>query len=162
MNPEEHEDVMQDNDIAPTRSAGGIVIGDGGTIAMIVSENSGSWLFPKGHIEDGESDEDAARREIAEETGLTDLEYIDDLGEFIRPASSFGDMKFGDRTIKMYLFAAQPRAILAPTMEIREARWVPYREVPAKLGEPHIEWFLKDRAWFATVFDRVREAIQRD
>lgn len=145
------------------RSAGGIVIGDGGTIAMVYSENSQSWLFPKGHIETDESDEDAARREIAEECGLTDLEYIDDLGEFTRAAGVTADGKeFAERTIKMYLFAAPAFAELAPTMEIKEARWVPYREVPALLGQPHTEWFTRDRAWFATVFDRVREAIQRD
>lgn len=31
------------------------------------------WDFPRGHVETGESDEQAARREIREETGLTDL-----------------------------------------------------------------------------------------
>lgn len=144
------------------KSAGGAVIGDGGTIAMVMSENSGSWLFPKGHVEQGESDEEAARREIAEETGLTDLEYIDDLGEFVRNAVTVNGKEYSEQTIRMFLFAAQPHVTLAPTLEIKEARWVPYREVPATLGQPHIEWFVKDRAWFATVFDRVREAIQRD
>ena len=47
-----------------TRHAGGIVLGDGGTVAMVRSRNSRSWLLPKGHIEKRESDEEAARREI--------------------------------------------------------------------------------------------------
>lgn len=135
------------------RCAGGIVIGDGGTIALVKSENSQSWLFPKGRIEPGEDLETAARREIAEETGLTDLEYIDDLGEFVR----------NEKLIHMYLFAALKGAELKPTLEILEAKWVPYREVADILGTPeHTEWFVKDRAWFASVFTRVREAIQRD
>ena len=53
-------------------------------------------------------------------------------------------------------------ATQAPTLEIEEARWVPFREVAELLGTPHTEWFTRDRAWFASVFDRVREAIQRD
>jgi 8-oxo-dGTP pyrophosphatase MutT (NUDIX family) len=134
------------------RCAGGIVIGDGGAIAMIRSKNSQSWLFPKGHIEQGESDEEAALREIEEETGLTNLEYIDDLGEFVRQ----------EKTIQMFLYMAPMHSKLAPTLEIEEARWVPFREVAELLGTPHTEWFTKDRAWFASVFDRVREAIQRD
>ena len=138
--------------------AGGIVIGDGGAIAMVRSKNSQSWLFPKGHIEPGETDEEAAIREIAEETGLTKLEYIDDLGEFLRPATS----EFEERAIHMFLYLAPMHATLAPTLEIEEARWVPFREVADLLGTPHTEWFTKDRAWFASVFDRVREAIQRD
>ena len=69
------------------KCAGGIVIGDGGDIAMVRSKNSQSWLFPKGHIEAGETDEETALREIQEETGLKNLEYIDDLGEFTRAAT---------------------------------------------------------------------------
>jgi bis(5'-nucleosidyl)-tetraphosphatase len=139
-------------------SAGGIVIGDGGAIAMVRSKNSQSWLFPKGHIEEGETDEIAALREIEEETGLKNLEYIDDLGEFVRPATD----TFEERTIHMFLYMAPMHATLAPTLEIEEARWVPFREVAELLGTPNTEWFTKDRAWFASVFDRVREAIQRD
>jgi ADP-ribose pyrophosphatase YjhB (NUDIX family) len=144
------------------RTAGGIVIGDGGMIVLVMSTNSQSWLFPKGHVEDGETDEDAARREIAEETGLHDLEYIDDLGEFNRPGFTLEAGAHGEKLIRMFLFAAPSDAELAPTMEITNAKWFPYREVAGVLGTPHVEWFLKDRAWFATVFDRVREAIQRD
>jgi 8-oxo-dGTP pyrophosphatase MutT (NUDIX family) len=147
-------------EINKARTAGGIVIGDAGTIAMIKSKNSQSWLFPKGHIEDGETDEEAAVREIAEETGLTNLEYIDDLGEFDRPVDPAG--MFEAKTVHMFLYAAQPHAELAPTLEIEEARWIPFREVAEILGTPNTEWFIKDRAWFATVFDRVKEAIQRD
>jgi 8-oxo-dGTP pyrophosphatase MutT (NUDIX family) len=145
-----------------TRSAGGIVLGDGGTIALVMSRNSQSWLFPKGHVEAGEDDEAAARREIKEEAGLDDLELIDDLGEFTRPTVIASGTLDEEKTVKMFLFAAPRGAALAPTMEIREARWVNYREVPALLGSPHTDWFAADRAWFASVFDRVREAIQRD
>ncbi len=138
------------------KTAGGIVIGDGGTIAMVRSKNSDSWLFPKGHVDEGETDEQAAQREIAEECGLEELEYIDDLGLFER----------GEKSIHMFLYLAQPHAALFipsnAAEEILEVKWVPFREVAAVLGTPHVEWFLKDRAWFATVFDRVREAVQRD
>ena len=129
---------------------------------MVRSEKSQSWLFPKGHIEDGETDEDAAIREIIEETGLTNLEYIDDLGEFFRPGVSTESETFEDKEIHMFLFATPPHSVLTPTLEITEARWIPFREVAEFLGTPHSEWFTKDRAWFASVFDRVKEAIQRD
>jgi 8-oxo-dGTP pyrophosphatase MutT (NUDIX family) len=148
--------------VRKTRSAGGIVLGDSATVAMVLSKNSHSWLLPKGHIDPGESDEDAARREIAEETGLTDLELLDDLGEFTRPVLTFENTAYEEKTIKMFLFAAQPHAELIPTMEIEEARWVPFRELAETLGSPHHDWFARDRAWLATVHERVRQAIQRD
>jgi 8-oxo-dGTP diphosphatase len=142
----------------PEACAGGIVLGDGGMLAMVKSRTSGSWLFPKGRVEAGEDAETAARREIAEETGLADLEYIDDLGAFVRPASG----GFAAKSVRMFLFAAPMHAGIAPAHEIDEARWVPYREAVEALGSPQKGWFGADRAWFAGVFDRVREAIQRD
>ncbi len=147
-------------ELTHSRSAGGIVIGDGGTIAMVRAKGSDLWLFPKGHVDDGESDEDAARREIQEESGLKNLEYIGDLGSYQRApiqqliSGTITEMK----EIHMFLFAAASGSALESKMpeEIEEAAWIPYREVAAKIGNT------KDQAWFATVFDRVREAIQRD
>ncbi|MBU6323749.1 MAG: NUDIX domain-containing protein [Patescibacteria group bacterium] len=145
-----------------TRSAGGIVIGDGGTVAFVMSENSRSWLFPKGHVDEGEDEEDAARREIREEAGLTGLEYLDDLGEFTRPVYVFEKSGPEEKTIHMFLFAAPVGAKLAPSMEITDAHWIPLARAMLVLGSPHEDWFPRDRAWFASVFERVRQAVQRD
>lgn len=38
--------------------------------------NSGHWDFPKGHMEKGENEEDTLRREVKEETGLTNIEIL--------------------------------------------------------------------------------------
>lgn len=141
-----------------TRCAGGVVLGDIGTIAMVRNRLDTKWFFPKGHIEEGESDEDAARREIQEEAGLTDLEYIDDLGTYLRPRIN-KDGTYNESSVKeihMFLFAAKPKAAVSPSLEIAEACWMSYREVPKQLEDA------KDSAWFASVYDRVQEAIQRD
>ena len=152
---------MEDEDIKRTYSAGGIVIGDAGTIALVQGKNGdGAWLFPKGHVEEGETNEEAARREIHEETGLTDLEYTDDLGTFERhPITPEGEYRTDEmKEMHMFLFAAPAGATLAPTMpeEIAEARWFPYRELGTHIGNE------KERVWYASVFERVRQAIQRD
>lgn len=139
--------------------AGGIVLGDSGTLALVWSTNSQSWLFPKGRIEEGETHEEAARREIAEETGLTDIEELDDLGAFTRP----GLEGFSAKRIHMYLFAAEPHATLTPSKEVEKAEWVSLSRVMDTLGKgEHEASFSADRAWFTTVFERVRQAIQRD
>ena len=41
---------------------------------LLIHDGHGNWGFPKGHIERGEEPEDAARREVAEEAGLSGLE----------------------------------------------------------------------------------------
>lgn len=51
------------------------------TKILLVKNNSGRyWSFPKGHIEDGENEQETAIREIKEETGL-DVSIFDNFRE---------------------------------------------------------------------------------
>lgn len=56
-------------------SAGGVVIRREGDahLYLLIRDSYGNWGFPKGHVEPGELPEDAARREVLEETGLDDV-----------------------------------------------------------------------------------------
>jgi len=47
---------------------------------LLIRDGHGNWGFPKGHLDGGERPDEAARREIGEETGLTDLAQLDTLG----------------------------------------------------------------------------------
>lgn len=42
------------------------------------------WDLPKGHIEKGEKPEDAAKREIEEETGIKEIEFVSGFKETIK------------------------------------------------------------------------------
>jgi 8-oxo-dGTP pyrophosphatase MutT (NUDIX family) len=70
-------------------TAGGVVfrhVEDRVEILMI-QDRLGRWTIPKGHVEEGESLEQTALREVAEETGLTHLrlgEKLDKLHFFYR------------------------------------------------------------------------------
>ncbi len=44
---------------------------------LLLHYTAGHWDFPKGNIEAGESEKQAAIREIREETAITDIEFID-------------------------------------------------------------------------------------
>ncbi|MGL5083993.1 MAG: NUDIX domain-containing protein [Microcoleaceae cyanobacterium] len=65
-------------------SAGGIVIRWEGGKAYIALIEEGpdrfGFVLPKGHVDPGETIEQAARREIEEEAGLSDLHLVADLG----------------------------------------------------------------------------------
>jgi len=54
--------------VADIIQAGGIVFLDQGGVVRRTAKGEG--VFPKGHLEEGESLEEAARREVEEETGL--------------------------------------------------------------------------------------------
>ena len=58
----------------PATHAGGVVFrGDGDTIEYLLVQAKNvarEWVLPKGHVKPGESAEQAARREVREETGV--------------------------------------------------------------------------------------------
>jgi len=50
---------------------------------LLLNYPSGHWDLVKGHIENGEEPQDAAIRESKEETGITDIKFIDGFEEEI-------------------------------------------------------------------------------
>ena len=64
-------------------TAGGVVIRNDGEqvlVALAREKEHSEFVLPKGHVEPGEDVEAAARREIEEEVGLSDLELVHFLG----------------------------------------------------------------------------------
>jgi 8-oxo-dGTP diphosphatase len=55
--------------VSGLRSAGAVVVRDG-RVLVIHRDRYDDWTFPKGKLEPGESDEQAAVRELEEEVGL--------------------------------------------------------------------------------------------
>jgi len=68
------------------KSAGAIIfrIVNGVPHYLLLHYPSGHWEFAKGHIEEGESVEEAAFREIKEETGIIDLKIIPGFKEYAK------------------------------------------------------------------------------
>lgn len=140
------------------KTAGGIVLGQGGTILLVRNQTNTKWFFPKGGVDEGEDDETGARREIEEETGIRNLEYLGDLGTYTRPRihkdGTYDQTQM--KEIHMFLFSMDDSETPVASHEIVEVRLAPYMEVAELLEDG------KDKVWFMGVFRRVQEAIQRD
>ncbi|MCU0834422.1 MAG: NUDIX domain-containing protein [Chromatiaceae bacterium] len=93
------------------------------------------WDFPKGELEPGEAPLAAARREVAEETGLTDLALR--WGEDWHETPPYGQGKVA----RYYLAESLTGDVILPLSpelgrpEHDEARWVRLDEAPALLNE---------------------------
>lgn len=56
-------------------SAGGILFNQN-KVFLILKKSRNEWLLPKGTVEIGESNQDAAKREVIEETGYENIDFI--------------------------------------------------------------------------------------
>jgi 8-oxo-dGTP pyrophosphatase MutT (NUDIX family) len=107
----------------PSKLAAGAVVfrRTQGGVRLLVLRAYRNWDFPKGMLEPGEAELDAARRECAEETGLADLDF------------PFGD---AHKDTVPYAGGKVARYFLAETAQ--EAISLP---VSPELGRPeHHEW----------------------
>ena len=84
-------------------SAGAVVmIGD----HCLVLRRGDEWVFPKGHLEQGERPEDAAIREVREETGL-EVRILQPIGS---TRYGFGERADAAHRKRVYWFLAQSNA----------------------------------------------------
>lgn len=116
-------------------SAGAVIfrrINEEREFLVIYSKRNGIWGFPKGHIEKGETERDAAQREILEETGLRRLVFTDTFREEdIYPAVGRSEEFRGSKIIKhsiYFLCETGDDTIKTDGREITDYRWLPYSE----------------------------------
>ena len=122
-------------------SAGGLVVDKTGTKGLLIgrldpkdaSHERLLWSLPKGHIEDGESPEQAAIREVAEEAGIKS-EITRSLGVI-----DFWFMASGKRihkTVHHFLFTEVGGKLAPQVTEVDDVGWFPIDEIVSKLAYP--------------------------
>jgi 8-oxo-dGTP pyrophosphatase MutT (NUDIX family) len=113
-------------------SAGGLVV-RAGEVLLIATAGGRRWQLPKGHVEEGESPEQTAVREVREETGVT--------GEVVAalPSIDYTFVERGTRRIRKhvdyYLLAyLEGSERDFDRHEVDGARWFPWSEAVARLS----------------------------
>ncbi len=115
-------------------SAGGLVVRRfrGRPFLAAVRVKKGTVLaLPKGHIDKGESSEQAATREVREETGLV-AEPVEKLGNV-----RYWYNRHGERVLKVvtfYLYRYRSGSVRDHDDEVDSAEWIPLDEAPRALA----------------------------
>jgi 8-oxo-dGTP diphosphatase len=111
------------------RAAGGVLVRDG-RVALVHRPKYDDWSLPKGKLNEGETWEDAAVREVREETGynvalhdeLSSVEYTDPKG----------------RPKKVRYWLMEPLAgEFQPNDEVDELQWMTPDEAAERLSYDH-------------------------
>lgn len=115
-------------------SAGGLVLDESHRGALIGRQDRRGrmvWSLPKGHIEDGETPEAAAVREIREETGIS--------GAIVAPLGVIdfwfmADNRRVHKTVHHFLLRAEGGELSSEDAEVDSVEWVPLADMPTRLA----------------------------
>lgn len=133
--------------ITKIEACGGVVLRViAGNPEVLVIFRRGYWDLPKGKREDAESLEECAVREVAEETGLSGIHIIQELGTTEHRYNEQGVTIH--KTTYWYLMTADVESELTPQAEedIERVDWMDFSEAFKRVGFQNLK----------VVLDRVR------
>jgi 8-oxo-dGTP diphosphatase len=111
------------------KAAGGVLVRHGqagAEICVVHRPRYGDWSLPKGKLDPGESFEEAALREVREETGLR-CSLIRELG-----STQYSDGRGRPKTVRYWLMKIEGGEF-EPNDEVDELRWMAPSEAIAAL-----------------------------
>lgn len=116
-------------------SAGGVVVRDGEVIVIVPTRRGAQGQrvlgLPKGHVDPGETAEQAARREVREEAGV-EADLVEKLGDVRYFYQRDGQRIF--KMVRFYLFDYSSGTLEDHDDEVEEARWMPLQEAARALS----------------------------
>ena len=112
---------------AQVEAAGGVVLDGEGRVVLVHRPRYDDWTLPKGKLDPGESFEEAAIREVEEETGLR-CRLVREL-----PSIEYPDAKGRPKVVRYWVMEVEADVGFVPGDEVDELRRLPLEEALALL-----------------------------
>lgn len=112
------------------KSCGAILFREGahGREYLILTSTQGHTTLCKGHVEEGESERETARREIREETGL-EVEFV----EAFRYMITYSPYRGCTKDVVFFLARVVGGTLCCQPSEVAGAEYLPFEEASARL-----------------------------
>lgn len=109
--------------------SGGVVVvrNAGGRKYLLLRHRKGHWDFPKGHLEKGEDAKAAAIRELKEETGIGEIEFIPGFRHAIRYVFTAKDGVVVDKDVVFFLATTRQEKVRI-SFEHKGFAWLGYED----------------------------------
>lgn len=114
---------------------------------LLLHYPSRHWDFPKGHLEKGETNMDAARREVREETGLSKVEVLPGFTHAFDYEYRRSDRTRVHKTVTFFLARASTHKVRI-SHEHRDFAWLPYEQAVDRVTYENARNLLHDAERF--------------
>ena len=120
---------------------------------LILNYSYGHWDFPKGNIENGESEIDTIKREIMEETGIIDIKFMDGFRQQIsyRYKKKF---KLVNKSVIYYIVETKSNKVIL-SFEHVDFAWLDFNDALNRLSFDNSKKILKNANEFLS--SRIRK-----
>lgn len=113
---------------------------------LLLHYPEGHWDFPKGHVEEGEKEVETALRELEEETGIKDVELVENFREKMH---YFFTHKEETISKDVYYFLAKTsQKEVTMSFEHQNYEWLPFKEAMERLTFDNAKVILKKAEQF--------------
>lgn len=105
---------------------------NGERLYLLLHYPAGHWDLPKGHVEENEDEHETASRELEEETGITEIEFIDGFREKIF-YKYVKQKKFLSTKLVVFFLAKTNQKNIKISFEHQNFSWLPFDEAYNKM-----------------------------
>lgn len=125
---------------------------------LLLHYESGHWDFPKGNVEEGETELDTMRREVLEETGINDLIVVKGFKERIE---YFYRRNEGTVKKEVIFFLAETKTKdVRLSFEHKGFRWLPFKEAYNLVTFDNSKNLLKKTETFLKKYSSLKDLVE--